>query len=164
MSKALHFDVGQRFDRLTVIARASNIGRHAGWLCKCECGNELIVPAGSLRTGNVRSCGCLLRDTRSKNGQRSRLRFAPGLRFGRLTVLDRADNVGAHGAWNCLCDCGVSVTVIAGRLSSGNTRSCGCLALETSAANGAATKKHGHANPRSRRGGSRRRHMDRGLR
>lgn len=54
---------GQRFSRLTVIEFAG-IGKEnrAMWRCKCDCGNEVIVSGKSLRTGNTRSCGCLVAD------------------------------------------------------------------------------------------------------
>lgn len=29
------------------------------WLCKCTCGNEKIVRAKELKTGDIKSCGCL---------------------------------------------------------------------------------------------------------
>ena len=29
------------------------------WRCKCDCGNEKIVAASALRSGNTASCGCL---------------------------------------------------------------------------------------------------------
>ncbi len=28
------------------------------WVCKCECGNERIIPAHNLRCGRTHSCGC----------------------------------------------------------------------------------------------------------
>src|SRR5690606_32604787 len=37
-------------------------GRAARWLCRCDCGEELVVIGTSLRTGNTRSCGCLARE------------------------------------------------------------------------------------------------------
>lgn len=51
-----------------------------------------------------------------------------GLRFGRLTVIGRAENVSSRQAyWNCICDCG-NMTVVNGcSLRSGQTKSCGCL-------------------------------------
>lgn len=58
-----------------------------------------------------------------------------GMRFGRLTVLNRAaDHITAKGyhhiMWNCICDCGVKC-VIRGKSLTGNvTRSCGCLQKE----------------------------------
>lgn len=55
-----------------------------------------------------------------------------GLRFGRLTALERT--VVFQGkprtAWVCMCDCGCEVTVVQDNLTSGRTRSCGCLAKE----------------------------------
>ena len=29
------------------------------WLCKCDCGNEAVVPSQSLLSGKSKSCGCL---------------------------------------------------------------------------------------------------------
>lgn len=55
-----------------------------------------------------------------------------GQRFGRLTVLERAENKRGHAAWLCRCDCGRSIVVQSDSLKSGNTRSCGCLFAETS--------------------------------
>lgn len=55
-----------------------------------------------------------------------------GQRFGRLTVLSRAeDYVNPQGnhyvKWLCICDCGNITTVLGTALRSGGTRSCGCL-------------------------------------
>ena len=51
--------IGQRFGMLTVIGREAQEKR-AGWLwrCKCDCGNELLVPGFSLKNGDNSSCGC----------------------------------------------------------------------------------------------------------
>jgi len=32
------------------------------WLCQCDCGNEVTVSGNNLRSGNTKSCGCLLRE------------------------------------------------------------------------------------------------------
>jgi hypothetical protein len=52
-----------------------------------------------------------------------------GLRFGRLTVMNRGEKTGRHrGAyWSCQCDCGNCITVRGDLLKRGNTKSCGCL-------------------------------------
>lgn len=49
--------IGQRFGRLTVIGRESS-GSHAKFLCRCDCGREIIVRGDSLRSGKTISCGC----------------------------------------------------------------------------------------------------------
>lgn len=54
-----------------------------------------------------------------------------GKRFGRLLVLEFAYK-NKHGkyVWKCLCDCGNICYVIASRLMTGRTLSCGCLQRE----------------------------------
>lgn len=51
--------VGLTFGRLTVISRWGT-DRHgrSTWRCRCKCGKECTVPAGNLRRGNSKSCGC----------------------------------------------------------------------------------------------------------
>lgn len=53
-----------------------------------------------------------------------------GRRFGRLTVLSRAENRNGATYWNCLCDCGNKKTVRASHLKSNETVSCGCYREE----------------------------------
>lgn len=49
-----------------------------------------------------------------------------GQRFGKLTVLEPAENVGVRTAWLCRCDCGRETIVATRRLRSGRRTSCGC--------------------------------------
>ena len=124
---------GQKFGMLTVIKRVDDYlypnGKRSGqYLCKCDCGNETIVVLNNLKSGRTKSCGCLL-----KNINRSMfMDDLTGQRFGRLTVIKRADDyVLPNGTrmvqWLCKCDCGKEKVVIAGNLKSGATKSCGCL-------------------------------------
>lgn len=50
-----------------------------------------------------------------------------GKRFGRWTVISRAENKGHHTLWNCVCDCGKRKAVYGCHLVSGLSPSCGCL-------------------------------------
>ncbi len=53
-------EVGNKYNRLEIIARASNSNDgQARWLCKCDCGNQVVVLGSSLRNGRNVSCGCL---------------------------------------------------------------------------------------------------------
>lgn len=65
---------GKIFTRLTVVERADNIGKKTAWLCKCSCGNSVIVMGTSLTSGNTKSCGCLhneqLANRNYKHGER----------------------------------------------------------------------------------------------
>ncbi len=49
-----------------------------------------------------------------------------GQRFGKLTVLTPAENIGSRTAWLCRCDCGNETVVKTSRLRDGRTVSCGC--------------------------------------
>lgn len=65
---ALKSMVGQKVERLEVIRRAGSSKRgQALWLCKCDCGNTVIIHGSTLRNGRSRSCGCLRVDTNKKN-------------------------------------------------------------------------------------------------
>ena len=52
---------GKRFGKLTVIKRSYPNGKNwrARWLCKCDCGNEIILPSDNILNAHTRSCGCL---------------------------------------------------------------------------------------------------------
>lgn len=67
--------VGQRFGRLTVSERiGSSKRRETVWLCICDCGNRTTKTTNKLRSGHVKSCGCLRRKHGQKlNGNPTRL-------------------------------------------------------------------------------------------
>ena len=48
---------GKRFHRLIVL-RDIDRGIHLKWLCKCDCGSEVILRGADLKRGSVKSCGC----------------------------------------------------------------------------------------------------------
>ena len=54
-----------------------------------------------------------------------------GETFRRLLVTGYAGMVNGRCAWTCCCSCGAEVTVIGESLCGGNTRSCGCLRVDT---------------------------------
>jgi hypothetical protein len=71
-------------------------------------------------------------------------RFAGGERIGRLTVIEIA-KLTEQGRWyRCRCDCGNEITVRGASLARENTRSCGCLKREQTAAMGRNSAIHGH--------------------
>ena len=53
---------GSRYGKLVVLRRVENRGGFVMWECKCDCGTILPVAAGSLSTGNTKTCGCGHRD------------------------------------------------------------------------------------------------------
>lgn len=60
---------GREFGRLEVLERAENDKRgNSRWLCRCDCKNELIVRSDHLKSGGIKSCGCLNREITTKHG------------------------------------------------------------------------------------------------
>lgn len=79
------------------------------------------------------------------------MRDLSGKVFGKLTVLRRVSNIyGKSGTWVCQCECGKTTELATGRLTSGHTKSCGCLKAEAArsrakhnaAANGKMTNEY----------------------
>lgn len=52
----------ERFERLTAIESVELPKVGVVWRCRCDCGNETLVPVNMLRSGNTKSCGCLRDD------------------------------------------------------------------------------------------------------
>lgn len=119
---------GQRFGRLVVVERAGSSEYHrALWKCKCDCGNEVCVVSESLRNGATQSCGCLHSELVSQKQTIDLI----GLRFGKLTVLERVSEIGAQKVkYRCICDCGNETVTDRGGLCNGTTKSCGCYQKE----------------------------------
>ena len=113
---------GLRFGRLVVLKEAPERDKYGAiqWLCRCDCGNEVVVKGYHLTNETTRSCGCL------------RIKDLTGLRFGRWVVLKEVPERDKHGAiqWLCRCDCGNEVVVSGNSLRGKRTKSCGCLLSE----------------------------------
>lgn len=70
-----------------------------------------------------------------------------GKRFGRLVALEVSGrNSSGHYMWRCLCDCGLEKSVVASKLSTGHTVSCGCLRKELAAIQGEKYRNQQRAN------------------
>ena len=69
-----------------------------------------------------------LRDFK-KNFTNRKIKVRRNQRYGFLTTIKIVGRVKKSGAylWLCRCDCGVETKVNACRLTSGKTKSCGCL-------------------------------------
>jgi hypothetical protein len=74
--------MGKKFGRLTPIrmAKERNNRGSVQWDCLCDCGKEHRTTGSNLRTGNIKSCGCLMKEV-LKSGV---LRRTHGLRDNHL--------------------------------------------------------------------------------
>jgi hypothetical protein len=59
--------IGKKHGRLLVIGE-SNIRKRKeiAWICQCDCGNTTVVAGNKLRSGSIKSCGCLVRESAAK--------------------------------------------------------------------------------------------------
>lgn len=115
--------VGYRIGHLTVESASSE--KHSGytvWICRCDCGGEILLDTRYLQRGTIKDCGCI---TKVRPGQRD----LTGLRFGRLICIEpteeRSKNRGSV-IWHCRCDCGNECLAESRQLISGYRKSCGC--------------------------------------
>lgn len=125
-------EIGKTYGYLTVIARAENTkDKRAQWLCKCKCGNEVVVTGKLLRNGHTQSCGCLVKEKLIERNM-ERGGDLTGQRFGKLTVIQFdswLDNNNGHRdrMWLCQCDCGNQRLTSSRDLKFGHVSSCGCI-------------------------------------
>ena len=118
---------GKRFGRFTVLEfshRGNNSQSY--WKCQCDCGNKKVESLGHLRSGRVKSCGCLRSELLT---QRNDKKLA-GKKFGKLEVVEEYGVKNRNRRWLCKCDCGNNIVTTTSRLLNGKTKSCGCLSSE----------------------------------
>ena len=104
------------------------------WLCKCDCGNEIIANTAKLIAGITTSCGCLRSEKISKAhlvDLTGWIMKEHGVPDSKLTVIKRTkDYIRNNGQSNprylCRCECGNECVVDAYYLKTGHTKSCGC--------------------------------------
>lgn len=113
------------FGKLRVIEIDHIHKKHgAYWLCLCDCGSSTITLGASLRSGNVKSCGCYVKEQNHK----THFIDMDGQVFGKLKVLKFDYKNKKHTYWICQCQCGNTKSIDGTNLRTGVTLSCGCLA------------------------------------
>ena len=118
---------GRTFGELTVLERDFTRKKETAWKCICTCGNTRTVLASKLKSGRVKSCGCLAK----KSGVYNAIDLK-GRVFGRLTAIEKTDLRTKSGSviWKCKCECGNDFQTSEDNLMQGNSKSCGCLRVE----------------------------------
>lgn len=110
---------GKKFGRLKVLKEAGRKNGNITWECLCDCGKKTICIGSELKSGHVRSCGCLQVDIVKQN--KNTRQDLTGQRFNRLLVLRLAGkSKSGNLRWECICDCGNKTIVDAGNLKKGH--------------------------------------------
>ena len=91
---------GMSFGRWTVLARdngaESGTGKHARWLCRCECGTERSVSGSVLRTNSL-SCGCFQSEDVTRRNTKHGHYGSPTYEVWHA-MIQRCCNPNSHGA------------------------------------------------------------------
>lgn len=118
--------IGEKREMLTVIDMVYKKKYKYYYKCICDCGNETLIPKYSF--GITKSCGCLFYEyINTVHNDLS------GKKFGRLTVrcIDESRRGNKKIHYLCDCECGnKDVSVEYSNLTSGTSKSCGCLSRE----------------------------------
>lgn len=118
---------GQKYGKLTAIKPTGQKNKNGIiWECLCDCGNIHYTTPSAMRTGNVLSCGCGRAEAVTQ-ANKQRAHNLLGQKFGKLTVIEKADNRNERTCWNCSCECGNTIITTTKNLLDGHTTSCGCL-------------------------------------
>lgn len=114
----------QKFYNLTFLYPC-RVNNRLKWVCKCDCGNYIIVFSSNVKKGNTKSCGCI------KKEQPSARKDLTGQKFGKLLVIGEPESRNDRGTyWKCQCACGNIVYKCSADLVNSRTSSCGCLKSE----------------------------------
>ncbi|MER0313715.1 AP2 domain-containing protein [Clostridioides difficile] len=116
--------IGDKFENLTILdIEQKNSRKYC--LCKCSnCNNEKWIRADSLK--RIKACGCMKSSTQFKPNNLT------GKKFGRLTAINSTNKKAksGHYIWICKCTCGNEIKTTENNLTTGRTKSCGCLKKE----------------------------------
>ena len=107
------------FGQWTVLHRSTKTPGVTRYRCKCACGAEKDVDKRGLLSGSSTSCGHYEK-------------LLPETKLNRWTVLGEAPPKGKNkqDAYFCRCDCGTERVISRYELTTGRSKSCGCLQKE----------------------------------
>lgn len=117
---------GTRFGRLVIINPIFGEGKETKYNCKCDCGNNTIVPSSNLKSGTTKSCGCLKHErVQQMMKDMAKITDIRNQRFGKLIALEPTENRQNRSViWKCQCDCGKEHYASLSNLKSGNVTRC----------------------------------------
>lgn len=133
---------GQKFNKLLVVYRTNNKGKQPAYVCKCDCGNYTVQPAGALKTLTIKSCGCWRKERLSlsenkyiqqaagqKRGEQLFIDYS-NKTVGKITFLKPIEKNQRGYKWQGRCECGNTTFVqgadITRAIKKNTMLSCGC--------------------------------------
>lgn len=106
--------IGKTYNKLTILSLFTS-DDFGGIMCKCscKCGSVIDVPLAKVKSGNVKSCGCLINKPPN----------LVGFKFNYLTVEKQLSVNPVR--WLCRCACGNTTTLITYQITHKKQKSCG---------------------------------------
>ena len=56
--KTIKDETGNRFGKLLVLKFSHKENQRTYWICRCDCGKEIIINKANVKNGHTKSCGC----------------------------------------------------------------------------------------------------------
>lgn len=112
----------RKFGKLRIVKEVEP-GQHPNGKMKrlvevvCDCGQTVVKSLMDVKTGQQKSCGLCRKELPVKD--------ISGKKVYRLTVLDSFTRKDGNVYWDCLCQCGTSVSVDGRQLRDKRVRNCG---------------------------------------
>ena len=127
MSSRTKNKIGTRQGRLTYVKFANYKNQRGYWWVRCDCGNFEQIRADHTKT----ECTQCSQKTRANKVKQNNYFDLTNQKFNKLTAIYRLDErKNGNIVWHCKCECGNEIDVQTSSLTSGNTKSCGCLRAE----------------------------------
>lgn len=128
---------GQKFGKLYIESIAFVKKYDKYYNCICDCGTRKVILGANIKSGKIKSCGCLRHKTAPNYRNRT------GEKYGKLTCI-RPEKRGEYVYWLCKCECGKETWVRGINLTTGAVKSCGCIIGESNRVHGMShTRIHG---------------------
>jgi hypothetical protein len=118
--------------RWTILGEARSDGRYKSLYhvqCSCPAKTMRVVAGNSLSSGNSKSCGCLKREVTSRIFKKWPI-LPPDSRWTVLSKFENHEQKRSMYLVQCSCSEKTKRSVLGTDLSSGNSKSCGCLNRE----------------------------------
>jgi hypothetical protein len=120
------------YNRITLIEKTNERSKSGKTIYKgiCDCGEVRYLVGSSVKSGHIKSCGCLKREMVCKKNKDNAYDLS-GTTVGMLTVIRKTGRIKqTQHEYECLCKCGRTTYAYTSQLVKGNKKerkSCGCI-------------------------------------
>jgi hypothetical protein len=125
-------DLCGKYNRITLIEKTNERSKSGKTIYKgiCDCGEVRYLVGSSVKSGHIKSCGCLKREMVCKKNKDNAYDLS-GTTVGMLTVIRKTGRIKqTQHEYECLCKCGRTTYAYTSQLVKGNKKerkSCGCI-------------------------------------